>query len=120
MSLRLRTFGSVYLSKDGALLSGAAAQKRLLAVLTVLATVGERGITRDKLLALLWSEGDPDRSRHALTQSLYHIRKALGAERIFLSGSDLRINPDVLASDVEDFQRALRDGRLEDAAAVYD
>ena len=38
---------------------------------------------RDKLLALLWSEGEPDKSRHALTQSLYHIRKALGVERIF-------------------------------------
>ena len=87
MSLRLRTFGSVYLSQDGTLLTGAAAQKRLLAILTVLATVGERGITRDKLLALLWSEGEPDRSRHALTQSLYHIRKALGVERI--SGGDL-------------------------------
>ena len=119
MSLRLRTFGSVYLSRDGALLSGAAAQKRLLAILTVLATVGERGITRDKLLALLWSEGEPDRSRHALTQSLYHIRKALRVEQIFLSGGDLRINPDVITSDVDDFQRALREQRYEDAVAVY-
>ena len=61
-------------------------------ILTVVAASGDQGISRDKLLALLWSEGEPDKSRHALTQSLYHIRKALGVERIFLSGADLRSN----------------------------
>ncbi len=98
MHLRLRTFGNVYLSRDDQVLSGVAAQRRLLAILTVLSTVGERGITRDKLLALLWSEGEPERSRHALTQSLYNISKARGAEKNFHIGGDLRINPDVLSS----------------------
>ena len=107
MTLRLRTFGSVYLTRNGELLSGAAGQRRLLAILTILAAVGERGISRDKLLALLWSEGDPDKSRHALTQSLYHIRKALGGERIFLGGSDLRVDPAYVSSDVGDFQLAI-------------
>ena len=68
MTIRLRTFGSVYLADDGKLLSGAAGQRRLLAILSVLAVAGERGITRDKLLALLWPEGEPDKARHALTQ----------------------------------------------------
>jgi len=92
MPLRLRTFGSVYLSRNGESLSGAAAQRRLLAILAVVAASGEQGISRDKLLALLWSEGEPEKSRHALTQSIYHIRKALGVERIFLSGADLRLD----------------------------
>lgn len=119
MILRLRTLGGVYLMRDGQLLSGAASQRRLLAILTVLAAVGEQGISRDKLLALLWAEGEPEKSRHALTQSLYHIRKALGVERIFLSGSDLRLNSEVLGSDIADFNRALREGRLGDAVALY-
>ena len=119
MPLRLRTFGSVYLSRDGENLSGAAAQRRLLAILTVVAASGDQGISRDKLLALLWSEGEPDKSRHALTQSLYHIRKALGVERIFLSGADLRLNSAHITSDVGDFQLAIRDGRFEDAVAEY-
>jgi DNA-binding SARP family transcriptional activator/TolB-like protein len=119
MTLRLSTFGSVYLSRDGEILTGAAGQRRLLAILTVLASVGDRGMSRDKLLGLLWSEGEPDKSRHALTQSLYHIRKALGVERIFLSGTDLRINPEVLSSDVGDFQRAIDEGRHIDAVAAY-
>ena len=119
MTLRLSTFGSVYLTRDGEVLTGPAGQRRILAILTILASVGDRGMSRDKLLGLLWSEGEPDKSRHALTQSLYHIRKALGVERIFLSGTDLRIDPAVLSSDVGDFQRAIDDGRLADAVALY-
>lgn len=119
MTLRLQTFGSVYLSRDGEIMSGPAGQRRLLAILAILATVGEHGISRDKLLALLWSEGEPDKSRHALTQSLYHIRKALGVEKLFLSGADVRLNPGVLASDVADFQRAIAEQRLPEAVGQY-
>ena len=119
MTLRLHTFGSVYLSRDGEILSGPAGQRRLLAILAILATVGERGISRDKLLALLWSDGEPDKSRHALTQSLYHIRKALNVEKLFVSGADVRLNPGVLASDVADFQRAIAEQRLAEAVGAY-
>jgi DNA-binding SARP family transcriptional activator/TolB-like protein len=119
MPIRLRTFGSVYLTRDGKTLSGAAGQRRLLAILTVVAAVGDQGISRDKLLALLWSEGDPDKSRHALTQSLYHIKKALGGERIFAAGADLRLDADSMSSDVGDFQRAVQEQRFDDAAALY-
>lgn len=119
MTLRLHTFGSVYLTRDGEILSGPAGQRRLLAILTILATVGDRGISREKLLALLWSEGEPEKSRHALTQSLYHIRKALNVEKLFLSGADVRLSPGVLASDVADFQRAVADHRLGEAVGMY-
>src|SRR5437763_1298943 len=119
MHLRLRTFGSVYLTRDGESLSGAAGQRRLLAILTIVAAAGDQGISRDKLLGLLWSEGDPERSRHALTQSLYHIRKALGVERIFLSGADLRLDSAQITSDVGDFQVAMLESRYEDAVALY-
>ena len=119
MTLRLHTFGSVYLSRDGEILSGAAGQRRLLAILSILATVGDRGMSRDKLLSLLWSDGEPEKSRHALTQSLYHIRKALDIEKLFLSGADVRLNPGVLSSDVADFQRAIVEQRLAEAVGVY-
>jgi len=120
MTLRLRTFGSVYLTRDGDILSGAAAQRRLLAILAVLAAAGERGMSRDKLLALFWSEGDPDKSRHALNQSLYHIKKALKAERILLSGADIRVNASELSSDVGDFDAAIRAGQFEAAARLHE
>ena len=110
----------MFLTRDGDILSGAAAQRRLLAILAVLATAGERGMSRDKLLALFWSEGDPDKSRHALNQSLYHIKKALNAERILLSGADIRLNSSALSSDVGDFDAAIRAGRFEDAASLHE
>jgi len=119
MRLRLRTFGSVYLTRDDQALSGAAGQRRLLAILTVVAVAGEQGISRDKLLALLWSEGEPDKSRHALTQSLYHIKKALGVERVFAPGADLRLDSTFLSSDVGDFQRAVREQRVEEVVDLY-
>ena len=119
VTLRLQTFGNVYLTRNGELLSGPAGQRRLLAILTILAAVGERGLSRDKLLGLLWAEGDPEKSRHALTQSLYHIRKALGGERIFLGGSDLRLDPSLVSSDVGDFQLAIAERRFADAVALY-
>ena len=95
------------------------AQRRLLAILTIVAASGDQGISRDKLLALLWSEGEPDKSRHALTQSLYHIRKALGVERIFLGGADLRIEPGAHHFRYRRFPTGDSRGRFEDAVAVY-
>jgi hypothetical protein len=111
VTLRLRTFGSVSLARHGASLTGVAGQRRQLAILSVLATAGEWGISRDRLLALLWSEGDPDKSRHALTQSLYHTRKAFGSGTFLSGGSDLRLDPAILTSDVGDLQRAIADRR---------
>ena len=97
MTLRLHTFGRVHLTRNGEVLSGAAGQRRLLAILSILAAAGERGVTRDKLLSLLWADGDAEKSRHALTQSLYHIRKVLGVDRLFLGTADVRLEtlPDV-------------------------
>jgi DNA-binding SARP family transcriptional activator len=119
VTLRLHALGNPHLTRNGELLSGAAGQRRLLAILTILAAVGERGLSRDKLLGLLWAEGDPDKSRHALTQSLYHIRKALGGEKIFVGGSDLRLDPALVSSDISDFQAAVADRRFLDVVSMY-
>jgi DNA-binding SARP family transcriptional activator/TolB-like protein len=119
MPLRLRTFGSVFLTREDQTLSGAAGQRRLLAILTVVAVADDQGISRDKLLALLWSEGDPEKSRHALTQSLYHIKKALRVERVFAPGADLRLDTSSISSDVREFQRAVREQRYEEVVALY-
>jgi DNA-binding SARP family transcriptional activator len=117
--IRLRTFGSVYLARDGQMMSGAAGQRRLLAILAAVAAAGDEGISREKLLALLWTDADPDKARHALTQSLYHIKKALGVERVFAPSVDLRLDSASVSSDVGDFQRAVREQRHEDVVALY-
>lgn len=117
--LRLRTFGGVTVEGPEGPLGGAAAQRRMLAILSVLAVAGDRGVSRDRLLALLWPEGEPERARHALTQSLYHLKRALGRDDAIVSSGDLRLNPEVITSDVGEFDEALDAGEPERAVALY-
>lgn len=117
--LRLSTFGRLYLERDGERLSGAAAQPRRLALLALLATAGEHGLTRDRLLGMLWSETDEERARRGLNQALYALRQDMGADDVFLGTRDVRLNPELITSDVAAFALAIKSDRLEDAAALY-
>ena len=118
--LTLRTLGGVYIADEqGQPLTGAASQRRLLALLVVLAFAGERGLSRDKLIALLWPEAGEERARHSLTQALYAARRALDAEDLFEGRGDLRLNRERLRSDVREFEEALEAGDDERAAAAY-
>lgn len=92
---------------DGGPISPAAGQKRLLALLSILSASPEASLSRDRILLLLWSDGDPDKTRHALTQSLYHARRSLCSDDLFLPGSDIRLNPARITSDVADFVDAI-------------
>jgi DNA-binding SARP family transcriptional activator len=119
--LRLRTLGGVYVATEhGEPLTGAASQRRVLALLAVLAVTGDRGISREKLLALLWPEADEERARHSLTQALYSARRALGVDDLFVVGADVRLNPERLRSDVQDLEDALDAGDLDRAVALYE
>ena len=117
--LRLNTFGRLFVQRDGQRLSGAAAQPRRLALLALLAASGDKGMTRDRLLAMVWSETDEERARKGLNQALYALRQEMGADEIFLGTQDLRLNPDLVTSDVALFTAALRADRLEQAAGEY-
>src|SRR6188472_3438789 len=69
--LRLNTFGGLTLTRGTEDLTGAATQRRRLALLVLLAVAGPVGMSRDKLLAYLWPESDVERARHVLNQLLY-------------------------------------------------
>ena len=63
--LRLRTLGGISLESDAGALGAAAVQRRRLAILALLATSRDRGVSRDKLLAYLWPASDADKTRFA-------------------------------------------------------
>ncbi len=107
------------MERDGRRLTGAAAQPRRLALLALLAASGEQGRTRDHLLAMLWPETDEERARKSLNQALYALRQEMGAEDVFLGIRDLRLNPELVASDLAAFSGAIKAGQLERAAAEY-
>lgn len=117
--LRLNTFGRLFLERDGQRLSGAASQPRRLALLALLAASGEQGMTRDRLIGMLWSEADEERARKGLNQALYALRQEMGADEVFLGTRDIRLNPDLVTSDVALFTAALKAGHPERAAAEY-
>jgi DNA-binding SARP family transcriptional activator/tetratricopeptide (TPR) repeat protein len=120
--LRLHTFGSVHVSDgSGQPLSGAATQRRLLALLSVLAASGDAGLSRDKLVGLLWPDVDPDRARHSLTQSLYSARRALREDGLFdVTTASVRLDAAHVTSDVSEFLQALERNELERAVELYE
>jgi DNA-binding SARP family transcriptional activator len=117
--LRINVLGGLNVTDDGRLLSGAAAQPRRLALLALLAMAADRGVTRDALVAQLWPDCDEERGRRALTQALYALRRDLGSEDVLLGLKDLRLNPDLITSDLAAFRAAADRGDLEGAAELY-
>jgi Tol biopolymer transport system component/DNA-binding SARP family transcriptional activator len=100
-------------------LSGAASQPRRLGLLALLAAAGEQGMTRDRLIGMLWAETDDERARKGLNQALYALRQEMGADEVFLGTREVRLNPDLVTSDVASFSAALKAGYPERAVAEY-
>ncbi len=94
-------------------------QPRALAVLACLSAAGPDGCTRDKLVGLLWQDFDTRHARHTLSVQLHQIRRALGKDSLITAGDSVRLNPDVVAADMLQFEHALKAGDLERAADLY-
>ena len=114
---RLRTLGAALLEgPEGAPASGAG-QRRRIALLVLLAT-SRRGISRDRLVGLLWPESPEDRARHALAQLLYTLRRDLGGE-VASGTATLLLDRTRVSSDVDEMEAALEEGDLERAVELY-
>lgn len=117
--IRIRTLGSLTVSRDGTALTGAGTQARRMAVLALIARAGSRGITRDRLIALLWPDSDEQSSRAALSQALHALRRQLGDDDVFLGVQTLTLNEAMATCDVLEFETALADGDFARAVEVY-
>jgi predicted ATPase/DNA-binding SARP family transcriptional activator len=117
--LRLKTFGGLWLEGDEGPLTGAAAQRRRLVLLATLAAAGQKGMSRDALVGLLWPEVEEARARAALSQALYALKRDTGEDELVLGHDVLTLNTDVLRSDVSEFQHAIAVGDFDAAANLY-
>jgi DNA-binding SARP family transcriptional activator len=91
--------------------------RRRLALLAILAAAGSRGITRERIIGILWPDTDEEQARHTLSQTLYLMRRETG--RPWATGTTpLRLH-DSITSDVVQFQDALDTNQLERAATLY-
>jgi len=116
--LRLLTLGQ-YLIECRRPLGPAAQQSRPLALLAVIAAAGSRGVSREHLLVYFWPESTPKSAKNTLNQTIYALRRDLGAPALFLPGRVLRLNPDAVTCDQWDFEAALGRRELGEAAALY-
>ena len=118
MTLRLRTFGGLSIENPTSM-GVSAANRRPLALLALLAVKGRRGLSRDNVIALLWPDSDADHGRNSLSQAISVLRRELGADDVLLGTTELRVNPDVLACDVIEFEDRIAADDLEAATKLY-
>lgn len=117
--IHLRFLGGAALERDGALVTGRAAQRHHLALLAILAASPAQTASRDKLIGLLWPERETSRARHRLSVALHVLRRSLGEDCLVTSGDGVALNPDACWADVSTFMSAFAAGRLEAAVGHY-
>ena len=87
-------------------------------MLAVIAAAGDRGVPRERLIALFWPDADEERARHSARQVLYGLRQELGREVVRSVGTTLSLDPSAISSDIGDFRAALAAGNREAAVGL--
>lgn len=121
-SIRLLLLGPVELRvARGTEARGVLTQPKRLALLVYLALCPPGAfLRRDHILTLFWPDLDQERARAALRDSLYHVRRVIGADAIETRGSEeVRANPVLVSTDVSDFIAAAGRGDNSTAATLY-
>ena len=117
--LHLKTFGGLSVETDSVLVAGAARQRKRLALLALLAAAGGRGTSRDKLIAYLWPDSDAEHGRNLLKQACFALRRDLRASNLFLGTLELRLNSEIVDTDIQRFEETLARGDRAQAVACY-
>jgi TolB-like protein/DNA-binding SARP family transcriptional activator/Tfp pilus assembly protein PilF len=116
---KLQTFGGLALTLDGQPCERSLIQRRQLALLAALAAAGPSGLSRDKLVGLMWPDRANDRARNLLDQALYAARRVCGQSVFLTTQTAIALNPAVIESDVGEFSEAISRGDPAAAAALY-
>jgi DNA-binding SARP family transcriptional activator/TolB-like protein len=117
-SARLDLLGGLRL-RSGDVLDGGGVQRKRLALLAIVARAGARGVSRERLLALLWPDQSPEEARHALTVALSALRRALPEGALVPLPLGVALDAERVAIDVVEFEAALARGDREAAVACY-
>lgn len=120
--IQLDMLGTLALhAPDGREFHSILAQPKRLAVLAYLAVESAHGPQRrDRLFSLFWPELNQAQARQALRQSLYVLRRSLGADVVVNRGAEeVSVDARALQCDVRAFIDRLEGGRLDEALALY-
>jgi DNA-binding SARP family transcriptional activator len=117
MTIQIVTFGGLRaVHDDNGELDWLLSQHSRAALLVYLAV--ERRVSRDSLTTVFWPESDAENARHALRQSLYQLRKAVGGEWIDSRAHELVVT-DAVRTDTQAFTEAVDRGDRGSAVELY-
>jgi len=117
MSIQLVTFGGLHLF-DGACELEQLLSQRSRAALFIYLTIEGR-VSREALLATFWPESNAEGARHALRQSLYHLRKVVGPKQWIVSRVHELVACGAIGADATAFGEAMERGDTERAVRLY-
>jgi DNA-binding SARP family transcriptional activator/TolB-like protein len=115
----LHVLGAPVIRRAEAPITGRAAHRRRLAIIAILAAARGRPVGRERIIGLLWPDSSSDTARHTLSEGLYVLRKDLGEESFVVVGDEVGLDPAHVQSDLDQFERALDEGRWEDSVKAY-
>lgn len=86
------------------------------AIIAHLWSLGGAPINRERLAGLLWSERGDEQARGSLRQSLFQLKELTSGKRTLLivERDQIRLNPNMLASDVARIELLARFGNLKE------
>jgi DNA-binding SARP family transcriptional activator len=116
--LCLRTLGGLSLEGDDPPGTLPGPRRRVLALLALIAG-HQPGISREKLMAMLWPESHIDHARKNLKQGLYSLRQSLGVPLVSCVNGVLRLDPRFVQVDLWSFEAELARGNEPGAVAAY-
>lgn len=116
---RLITFGQLALWREGESAPVAGVQRRPLSLLAILAASAPSGMSREKVIAILWPESDSESAKASLRQAVFAARRELGSDDVIRGSNELSLNPQLINSDVSDFRAAIASKNYEEALDLY-
>jgi DNA-binding SARP family transcriptional activator len=112
-----QTLGPVGLTVDGGPAPPALLWRKHLALLVYLAR-SPRGRSREHLVGLLWPEKPETAARHSLTEAIGVLRRHLGDTAVDASAAKVRVAPDAISLDLDQFETLAASGEWEAAARM--
>lgn len=115
--LYIQTLGGIRIFRDGKEITDLPRKPIRCALLAYVAV--EKNPPKEKALALLWPEKDPELARKSLNQTLTELRKDLGDDWVDSKGQFLVLREDI-GTDLSTYQHAINRAEWETALIHYE
>lgn len=115
---RVRALGPPEVHLDAEPTPPELAWRKNLALLVYLARSPQRARTRAHLIGILWGDKPEKDARHSLSEALRVLRRHLGEEALATGRGTVRLAPDAVRTDCDDFEAHAAAGEWREAAAL--